>query len=62
MSVEEDQYYKWGFFYYNKKDQRIFLPKRAWWLGITINFANPYSYLFIAGFIFIIGLIKHVFK
>jgi uncharacterized membrane protein len=33
----------WGVFYYNKKDPRIFPPKRLPFLGWTVNFANPYS-------------------
>ncbi len=37
--------WKWGVFYYNKEDKRIFPPKRLQYLGWTINFANPYSYL-----------------
>lgn len=32
-----------GIFYFNKKDKRIFLPKRLPLLGWTINFANPFS-------------------
>lgn len=32
-----------GFFYFNKKDKRIFPPKRLSLLGWTINFANPFS-------------------
>ena len=35
----------WGIFYFNRKDKRIFLPKRIEWMGITINFANPKSIL-----------------
>ena len=35
--------WKWGVFYYNNKDKRIFPPKRIKALGWTINFANPYS-------------------
>ena len=34
-----------GVFYFNKKDKRIFLPKRISFLGWTVNFANPYSIL-----------------
>lgn len=34
-----------GIIYYNKKDRRIFPPKRIKGLGWTVNFANPYSYL-----------------
>jgi len=37
--------YKWGIFYYNPRDKRIFLPKRIPFMGFTLNFANPYSYL-----------------
>lgn len=37
--------YKWGIFYYNPRDSRIFLPKRIPLMGFTLNFANPYSYL-----------------
>ncbi len=33
----------WGIFYFNKKDKRIFPPKRSRMMGLTINFANPYS-------------------
>ncbi len=32
-----------GIFYFNKKDKRIFPPKRLSLLGWTINFANPFS-------------------
>lgn len=32
-----------GIFYFNKRDKRIFPPKRLSLLGWTINFANPYS-------------------
>jgi uncharacterized membrane protein len=49
---DQDQYEQWhsdpgnwkaGLFYFNKKDKRIFLPKRLKWMGYTINFANPVS-------------------
>ena len=33
----------WGIFYYNKEDQRLFVPKKIEWMGITINFANSKS-------------------
>lgn len=35
--------WKFGVFYYNKEDKRLFPPKRFPFLGWTINFANPYS-------------------
>jgi uncharacterized membrane protein len=37
--------YKWGIFYFNPKDQRVIVPKRNPYTGLSINFANPYSYL-----------------
>jgi uncharacterized membrane protein len=35
--------WKFGLFYYNPEDPRIFPPKRIKWMGMTINFANPKS-------------------
>ncbi len=35
--------WKWGVFYYNPSDKRIFPPKRIESMGWTVNFANPYS-------------------
>ena len=45
--------WKWGVFYYNKLDKRIFPPKRVRAMGWTVNFANPYSYLTMLGLIII---------
>jgi uncharacterized membrane protein len=49
--------WKWGLFYYNKLDKRIFPPKQIPFLGWTINFANPRSYLVFLAFVGIIFLI-----
>jgi uncharacterized membrane protein len=43
--------YKWGIFYFNPGDPGIIVPKRNRWLGWTLNFANPYSYLVLLGII-----------
>ena len=51
--------YKWGIFYYNPNDKRIFPPKRNKNLGWTINFANPYSIL---AFVALIGIILTITK
>jgi uncharacterized membrane protein len=48
---KDPENYKWGIFYFNSKDSRFFLPKRNQWMGWTVNFANPYSYLIIISFI-----------
>ncbi len=37
--------WKWGIFYFNKDDKRIFPPKRYGPFGCTINFLNPISIL-----------------
>jgi uncharacterized membrane protein len=50
--------YKWGFFYFDPKDSRIFVPKNIRWLGFTVNFANPLSYLIIAAIISLIVVIE----
>ena len=33
--------WRWGVFYYNPLDERLFLPKRIKQFGWTINFAHP---------------------
>jgi uncharacterized membrane protein len=42
---DDDQYWKWGMFYFNPDDKRIFPPKRLYGTGWTVNFANWYSVL-----------------
>ena len=62
---EDLKNYKWGIFYYNPDDNRVFVPKRLKALGWTLNFANPYSYLVILGiivFAFIMGNINRILK
>ncbi|WP_220497690.1 DUF5808 domain-containing protein [Myroides sp. NP-2] len=46
--------WKWGIFYFNKKDKRLLVPKRLAVLGITINFANPWSILLVLVLILLI--------
>ena len=58
---EELKDYKWGIFYYNPKDRRIFVPKRNQWMGWTMNFAKPCSYFIIMSivvFAIIMGYIQ----
>ncbi len=45
--INNPENYKWGIFYYNPTDSRIFVPKRNKWMGWTLNFANPITYLVI---------------
>jgi uncharacterized membrane protein len=41
--------YKLGLFYYNANDPRVILPKPVKWMGWTLNFAKPMSYVWIVG-------------
>lgn len=41
--------YKWGIFYFNKKDNRVIVTNQDSIRGFTINFANPYTYLLFLG-------------
>ena len=69
MNIDEEQNNKWrnnpdnwvwGIFYFNKNDKRLFLPKRNPVFGFTVNFANPQTYLFIAGLFLLIGILTHI--
>lgn len=48
--------WKWGVFYFNKADKRIFPPKYAG-IGWTINFANPLSVAALALLLFVLWYI-----
>jgi uncharacterized membrane protein len=54
--------WKWGIFYYNKNDKRIFPPKRVAAFGWTVNFANPYSIFVMVGIIFFLLAFVTVIK
>lgn len=53
QEIEEYRKVKGAFFYYNKEDCNLFVPK-AYGIGWTVNWANPISWLFI---LVIIGII-----
>jgi uncharacterized membrane protein len=40
---QDPKNWKFGIFYFNKDDKRIFPPKRNKYLGWTVNFANSSS-------------------
>ena len=40
--------YKWGLFYFNRKDPRLTVPKKNPMMGFSLNFAHPISYIIIA--------------
>lgn len=45
--------WKW-LFYVNRKDNRLIVPKMNSSMGWTLNFASPYSYIFLVLLILII--------
>ncbi|HTA62327.1 MAG TPA: DUF5808 domain-containing protein [Bacteroidia bacterium] len=51
-----------GPFYFNKNDSRILLPKPSKSFGWTLNFANPYTYLFLAFSVIVVALLQYVFN
>jgi uncharacterized membrane protein len=53
--------WKWGIFYYNKNDKRLFPPKRIKQLGWTINFANPLSIVAMLVVIVLLVIIVQLF-
>lgn len=40
--------YKYGLFYCNPSDKRIIVPKMNRYMGYTLNFSNPLSYVVLA--------------
>lgn len=54
--------YRWGIFYFNRRDPRVVLPKRAAWMGWTLNFAHPGSYLILLGIFLVAALIGNIDK
>ena len=49
--------WRWNLFYFNKEDNRIFVSKPIESMGITLNFANPKTYLAILAMIGFFGFI-----
>lgn len=59
---KDPKYWKWGMFYFNKKDKRIFPPKKIKQMGWTVNFANPISIFALIAVIAIIYFIANYLK
>ena len=36
--IDDPMNYKWGIFYFNRKDSRIVVPKRFKWIGLDHEF------------------------
>ena len=54
--------WKLGIFYFNRKDKRLFPPKRLQGMGWTVNFANPFSLLALLALIAAIILFARFIK
>jgi len=54
--------YKWGIFYFNRKDDRDVVPKRSRMMGWTLNFGNIYAYILLILIIAIVILIGKVYR
>ncbi|MFK5855695.1 MAG: DUF5808 domain-containing protein [Bacteroidota bacterium] len=58
--VNNPNNYKYGIFYYNSDDHRIFVPKRNRNMGWTLNFGNHFTYLML-GFIISAIILFNIF-
>lgn len=55
-SYDDDKYWKWGMFYFNRKDPSFWVEKRMG-IGMTINLANWKAVTFVvAPIVFILGM------
>lgn len=54
--------WKLGNFYFNKKDKRIFVEKPNPDYGITINCANPKTYLFLLATVAFFGFVIYMIE
>jgi uncharacterized membrane protein len=42
---DDPENWRWGIFYFNRKDARLLVPKRNPALGCTLNFGNYKTYI-----------------
>lgn len=45
--------YRFGVFYFNKKDKRVVVPKLDNYRGWTLNFGNIYAYIIIMALVLV---------
>lgn len=57
MENKLENSYRLGFFYYEPTDLRVFVPKKNKFLGWTLNFARPVSYIVIMLFFIIVSIV-----
>ncbi len=59
-NINNPNNYKYGIFYYNTDDGRVFVPKRNKYMGWTLNFGNHFTYLLL-GFIISVVVLFNIF-
>jgi len=57
MWHKDPENWRFGVFYVNRKDPRVFVPKRNPLLGWTLNFGNPVAWLLILALVLTIAFI-----
>ncbi len=60
--IKDPANYKWGLFYFNRKDGRVMVPKYWKSTGWTLNFGNLNSYLLIFGILLVLLIFKYLVK
>jgi len=53
-------HYKWGLFYFNPDDTRVIVPKQIQWMGWTLNFARPATWIIIIAFVVVAIFISRI--
>jgi len=59
---DDPKNWKLGIFYFNKEDKRWFPPKRIRLMGWTVNFDQPFTYVFLVLIFAVAYIIKTYFK
>lgn len=63
LNAMSNNFSNWkGPIYFNRKDDRLTVPKRNPALGWTLNFANPYAYAILIVLIGIVVVLKYFIK
>jgi uncharacterized membrane protein len=55
---DNSENYKWGFLFYDPEDPRVIVPKRLKYFGWSLNFANPWTYVIIFGYILLMVFMR----
>ena len=53
--MDPNKFWKWGIFYVNREDPKLFVPKR-YGIGYTLNFGNRWSWAVLTLILFAVAL------